>query len=305
MEVVGISMKLVEALVDKAKSAMKEEAEQWQTLQREIVFIKDEFEMMKSFLGTAGEEHMKNQVTRTWVGQVRDLSYDTEDNIEYVLHLGTERRWWLRLQQSIQQCFLQPPWKARVLPLDRAVAEMKLLKARAEDVNQRNLRYNSIGNLREQMMMQNSDGSQMTSDIFIKQRRGFDNKHNNGILDLTSLVTTEDKGLGVVSVCGTKGDLGIISIIKKVYDDRSVHSNFHCRSWVKLVHPFNLDEFIRGLAGSFCNNQPQERGAGVTDSSVLTSMKAMLRYSSGNNMSRPKLQNKKVLPNLIDQSCIN
>lgn len=286
MEVVGISMKLVEALVDKAKSAMKEEVEQWQTLQREIVFIKDEFEMMKSFLTTAGEEHMKNQVTRTWVGQVRDLSYDTEDNIEYVLHLGTERRWWLRLQQS----FLQPPWKARVLPLDRAVAEMKMLKARAEDVNQRNLRYNAIGNLREQMMMQNSDASQMTLDIFIsKQRGGFDNKHTNGILDLTSLVTTEDKGLRVVSVCGTKGDLGIISIIKKVYDDPSVHANFHCRTWVKLKQPFNPNEFIRGLAGSFCSNvypQPQEQGAGVTDSSVLTFAKVLLYSGNWSNKSR-------------------
>ncbi|XP_066387978.1 disease resistance protein Pik-2-like isoform X4 [Miscanthus floridulus] len=244
MEVVGISRTLVEALVDKVKSAMKEEAEQWQTLQRDTVFIKDEFEMMKSFLNTADEEDMKNQVTRTWVGQA--------------------------------------PWKARVLALDRAVAEMKLLKARAEDVNQRNLRYNPIGNLREQMT-KNSAGSasQRTSDMFIKPRHGFD-KHN-GILDLTRLITTEDKGLGVVSVCGTEGDLGIVSIIKKVYDDPKVHANFHCRTWVKLMGPFNPQEFIRALAGSFCNNvypQPQEQGASVTVSStVLTSMKAMPPYS--------------------------
>jgi len=68
MEVIGISRALIEALVEKAKSAMKEEAEQWQTLEREIVFIMDEFEMMKSFLNTADGEHMKNQVARTWVG---------------------------------------------------------------------------------------------------------------------------------------------------------------------------------------------------------------------------------------------
>jgi hypothetical protein len=248
---------------------MKEEAEQWQTLQRDTVFIKDEFEMMKSFLNTADEEDMKNQVTRTWVAQVRDLSYDTEDNIEFVLHLGAKPSWWPRLQQSIQQSFLQPPWKARVLALDRAVAEMKLLKARAEDVNQRNLRYNPIGNLREQMM-KNSAGSasQRTSDMFIKPRHGFD-KHI-GTLDLTRLITTDDMGLGVVSVCGTKGDLGIVSIIKKVYDDPNVLVNFHWRTWAKLMHPFNPHEFIRGLAGSF--SQPREQGAGVTASSVLTSI---------------------------------
>ena len=68
MEVIGVSRALIEALVEKAKSAMKQEAEQWHTLEREIVFIKDEFEMMKSFLNTADGERMKNQVARTWVG---------------------------------------------------------------------------------------------------------------------------------------------------------------------------------------------------------------------------------------------
>ncbi|XP_066338409.1 disease resistance protein RPM1-like [Miscanthus floridulus] len=270
MEAIGIPRALVEALVDKVKSAMKEEAEQWRTLQQDAVFIKDEFEMMKSFLNTADEEDMKNQVTRTWVGQVRDLSYDTEDNIEFVLHLDTKPSWWPRLQQS----FLQPPWKARVLALDRAVAEMKLLKARAEDVNQRNLRYNSIGNSREQMM-KNSAGSasQRTSDMFIKPRHGFD-KHI-GILDLTRLITTDNKGLGVVSVCGTKSDLGIVSIIKKVYDDPNVLVNFHWRTWAKLMHPFNPHEFIRSLARSF--SQPREQGACVTASSVLTSINTTQR----------------------------
>lgn len=291
---IGISRSLVEALLDIVKSNMKEEAEQWQTLQRDTLFIKDEFEMMKAFLNTVDEEDMKNQVTRTWVGQVRDLSYDTEDNIESVLHLGTKPSLWPRLQQSIQQrYFLQPPWKARELALDQAVAKMKLLKARAEDVNQRNLRYNPIGSFREQMM-KNSAGSasQSTSDMFIKARHGFD-KHI-GILDLTRLITTDDKGLGVVSVCGTKGDPGIVSIIKKVYDDPNVQANFHCRTWVKLLHPFNPNEFIRGLAGSFCNNiypQPQEQGAGVTISgTVLTSMKAMLPFS-GNRSNKSKSLN--------------
>ena len=270
MEVIGVSRALIEALVEKAKSAMKQEAEQWHTLEREIVFIKDEFEMMKSFLNAADGERMKNQVGRTWVGQVRDLSYDTEDSIEFVLHLDTKRSLWPRLRQSIQSSFLQPPWKARILPLDQAVADMKLLKARAEDMSQRNLRYNLIDKSKEEMM-QNSTASQSTSDIFIKPRDASD-KHS-GFLDLTRLITTEDKGLQVVSVCGTGGNLGIVSIMKKVYDDPNIQRKFHCRTWVKMMHPFNPHEFIWSLLAGFCTNVfPQEQGADI-GVNILPSMK--------------------------------
>jgi hypothetical protein len=68
MEALGISRWLLEALLDRVKTAISEEAAQWQALEREIVFIKDEFEMMKSFLNSADGDHMKNQVARTWVG---------------------------------------------------------------------------------------------------------------------------------------------------------------------------------------------------------------------------------------------
>ena len=50
---IGISRTAVQALVDKVKSALKEEAELWQIVQRDMVFIQDEFEMMESFLSTA------------------------------------------------------------------------------------------------------------------------------------------------------------------------------------------------------------------------------------------------------------
>ncbi|RLM50343.1 hypothetical protein C2845_PMPSC049108 [Panicum miliaceum] len=253
MEVIGISRSLIEVLVEKAKSAMKEEAEQWQTLEREIVFIKDEFEMMKF------PQH------RRWG------AHEEPDSIEFVLHLDTKRSLWPRLHQSIQSSFLfQPPWKARVLALDRAVADMKLLKARAEDMNQRNLRYNLIDKSKEEMM-HNSTSSQSITDIFIKPRDAFD-KHS-GLLDLTRLITTEDKGLQVVSVCGTGGNLGIVSIMKKVYDDPNIQRKFHCRTWVKMMHPFTPHEFIWSLMAGFCTNFfPQEQGADI-GVNILPSMK--------------------------------
>ncbi|CAO2146650.1 unnamed protein product [Urochloa humidicola] len=119
---IGISRTAIQSLADKVKSAIKEEAEKWQIVERDLVFITGEFEMMQSFLDTVDEEHVKNKVVRTWVRQVRDLSYDVEDCIEFVLHLDTEKRtWWLRLLPSCGKA-------AKALPVDEAVTQIMQLK---------------------------------------------------------------------------------------------------------------------------------------------------------------------------------
>jgi hypothetical protein len=71
---IGLSEKVVDGLVKKVEAAIKEEQELWQTVERDSLFIKDEFQMMKSFLKTADSDRVRNNVVRTWVRQVRDLS---------------------------------------------------------------------------------------------------------------------------------------------------------------------------------------------------------------------------------------
>ncbi|KAL6654732.1 hypothetical protein ACP70R_008197 [Stipagrostis hirtigluma subsp. patula] len=260
---VGLSRTAVEALVNKFKSAIKEEEEQWQTVQRDMVFIIDEFEMMQSFLSSADGERIKNIVVRTWVRQVRDLSYDVEDCIEFVLHLDTTKRsWWLRLLPTCGK-------EGAVLPVDEAVSEIKLLKARVEDVSQRNMRYNLISDSGSRPLVevqQEAAAKSRSLDILIdaaKMRRGH-------LSDLVQLITRDDNNLQVISVCGTGGDHGKMSIIKNAYDDSIVRENFRCRAWVKLMHPFNPHEFIRGLLAQFYTNSCQEHGGAVMGLDVLT-----------------------------------
>nr|CAB3449549.1 unnamed protein product [Digitaria exilis] len=88
---IGISKTTVDALVKKVNSAIKDEAEKLKIVERDIVLIKDEFEMMQSFLDSTSVGRMNNRVVTTWIRQVRDLSYDTEDCIDFVLHLDTKR----------------------------------------------------------------------------------------------------------------------------------------------------------------------------------------------------------------------
>ncbi|TKW01591.1 hypothetical protein SEVIR_8G191200v4 [Setaria viridis] len=252
---IGISRTAVQLLWDKVKTAIKEEAEQWQIVQRDLVFITGEVEMMQSFLNVADPERVRNDVVRTWVRQVRDLSYDAEECIEFVLQLDTNKRsWWLRLLPSCGKT-------EAALPVDEAVAETTLLRARVVDVSQRNIRYNLIVDSASRPINQQVDQMAAASST-----SSFDSKFNavkkTGFLDLPGLISREDEDLQLISVCGPEGDLGKVAIIRKLYGDSRIYKEFECRAWVKLMEPFNAHEFIRTLMIQFfahsCCSQEQE-----------------------------------------------
>ncbi|CAL4991658.1 unnamed protein product [Urochloa decumbens] len=262
----GLSKTVVQLLADKVKSAIKEEAEKWQIVERDLVFITGEFEMMQSFLDTADEEHVKNKVVRTWVRQVRDLSYDVEDCIEFVLHLDTKKRtWWLRLLPSCGK-------QAAALPVDEAVTQIMQLKARVVDVSQRNIRYNLITDSGSKPVAEVQRNAATSTDILIAAA-----KMQGGHPDLIKLVTRDDTDLQVISVWGTGGDHGKISIIKNAFDDSIVRENFGCRGWVKLTHPFNPKDFIQNLVTQFDTNSCQEQGGAIIGLDVLK----MMEFSQG------------------------
>ncbi|VAI93687.1 unnamed protein product [Triticum turgidum subsp. durum] len=133
--VVGLAKSVVEGALTKAQAAIGEEAQLRESAQRDLVFITGEFEMMHSFLNVATAERVENKVVMTWVRQVRELAYDVEDCIEFVVHLDPKTGWWWRMV---------PSWCIGLPPLDEAVSEIEQLKARVNDVSTRNSRYNLI-----------------------------------------------------------------------------------------------------------------------------------------------------------------
>ncbi|CAL4991659.1 unnamed protein product [Urochloa decumbens] len=260
----GISKAVVQSLADKVKTALKEEAEHWQIVQRDLVFITGEFEMMQSFLNVADAERVRNDVVRTWVRQVRDLSYDVEDCIDFVLQLDTNKwSWWLRLFPSCGKA------GAAALPVDEAVAETTLLRARVVDVSQRNIRYNLIvdtGSKPIDQVQKIPAANASSFDMLINA------VHKSGLLDLAGLITRKDKDLQVTSVYGPEGDLGKVAIIRKVYTDSRIYDEFECRAWVKLMEPFNAHELIWTLMIQFSRHSCQEEG--------MVSMDAMTRMQA-------------------------
>ncbi|XP_062181838.1 disease resistance protein Pik-2-like [Phragmites australis] len=270
---IGISMTAVQALMNKVETAIKEEVELWQIVQRDTVFMKDEFEMMQSFLAAADWGRIKNNVVRTWVRQVRDLSYDAEDCIESILLLDTKSSpctWWFRLLPSCNSGALSP--------LDQAVAEIKLLKARVEEVSSRNMRYSLINNSGSKpvtpQQLASVSGAMGTTAVDILKEAWSNAKELGGSVDLTMLVTENNDALRVISLWGPGADLGMVSIIKEAYEKPEICRKFQGRAWLKLIHPFNPKDFIRSLVHQFYGNSSKERGLWKLVVDVLTGMEA-------------------------------
>ncbi|KAL6868110.1 hypothetical protein ACP4OV_014955 [Aristida adscensionis] len=267
--VVGLAKTVVEGALTKAQSVIEEEARLRQSAQHNLVFIAGEFEMMHSFLNVAKEERVRNNVVRTWVRQVRDLAYDVEDCIEFVVHLDNKPNWWRRL--------LPPCVSVVTLPLDEAVTELEKLKARVEDVSRRNSRYSLISDSGSKPVMQQqsapSTAAGTTTLDMLVEARGTAKKQQCS-WDLTQLITKGGSDLRVISVWGTGGDLGTMSIIRKAYQDPEISRNFTCRGWVKLTHPFHPNELLRSLVSQFYTNSCIQEGVNV-DVDELKKMEEM------------------------------
>ncbi|KAF7093581.1 hypothetical protein CFC21_095986 [Triticum aestivum] len=237
--VLSVGKSVVNGAVSYAQSAVAEEVALQLGVQRDQAFIRDELEMMQSFLMVAHDDRDDNKVVKTWVKQVRDLGYDVEDCLQdFAVRLEKPSYWWHILRTLLDR---------------RHVAvEMKDLRAKVEDVSKRNLRYHLIrGPDADSKSMaaaakQYSAVSKASATMFgvNEARRAMKLR-----VDLAQLIDQEQgEDLRVISVWGTCGVLGQASMIRKVYDDSGT---FECRAWIKLMHPFDPIVFMQSIMRQF------------------------------------------------------
>lgn len=128
--VLSVGKSAVKGALGYAQSAIAAEVALQLGVQRDQAFVRDELEMMQSFLMAAHGEQDDGKVVGTWVKQVRDLGYDVEDCLQDLAVRLEKPSWWRFLRTLLDR---------------RHVAkQMKDLREKVEDVSQRNLRYRLI-----------------------------------------------------------------------------------------------------------------------------------------------------------------
>lgn len=250
---IGLAKSVVEGALTKVQSAIEEDEKLRQRAQSNLAFMTVEFEMMQSFLDVANKESGNNKLVATWVRHVRKVAYDVQDCIELVIHMDDRPSWWHRL---LPTCSGEP------LLLDQAVAEIEQLKARVEDVSKCYTRYNLINDSGSKLVMLQPPASRATAVNMLMEARHA-TQRQQGLGDLTQLITKRNNDFQVISVWGAIGDHGTTSIIRKAYNNPDICRSFTCRAWVKLVHPFNPDKFARSFMAQFYANSSQAQGGSV------------------------------------------
>ncbi|WVZ50547.1 hypothetical protein U9M48_001789 [Paspalum notatum var. saurae] len=264
--VLGLAKSAVEGTLSAAKSAIEEEEKLKKSMQRDLMLISDEFEMMCSFLNVA-KEHATDEMVRTLVRQVRNMALEVEDCIESAVLVDVKKsNWWRRLLLS--SCMLAAA-ATPAAALDDAVTAIELLKSRVEAMGQRNERYMSIVGDSGSKPTTEKTHHKAVADAaavgILNEARDAKKKHGRPG-NLIELIKNIDDALPlqVMSVWGAAGDLGVASIIKKTCDDPEICINFRFRAWVKLMHPFNSHEFIRSLLLQFYTNYCAQKGSAST-----------------------------------------
>jgi len=247
MEATALSLgkSVLDGALGYAKSAVAEEVALQLGVQRDHAFIREELEMMQAFLRAAHEERDDHKVLMTWVKQVRDVAYDAEDCLQHCsVHLK-KPSWW-RLPSTLRE-------------RHRIAKKMKELRARVEDVSQRNLRYQLVKSAAgsksadDGAELSGSAGSATMSGIEEAQRQ-----QNKSTADLIQLIRKKDEGLRVIGVWGTGDVLGEKSIVKRAYDALKRNKKFQCHAWISMVRPLNTAEILQDIVMQFVVDSLEE-----------------------------------------------
>ncbi|KAM3300441.1 hypothetical protein ACQJBY_041449 [Aegilops geniculata] len=256
----GLTKTAVEGTLSRVQLAIDEENKLRETAKQDLRYITAEFQMMQSFLKVANKERANNEVVKTWVKQLRDLAFDVEDCVEFVVHLDNNDSSLTWLWRVVPSCMAPPQTR----DLDKVVAELKALKARVEDVSQRNTRYNLISDASSQakttspneqaaMATTNPSAFHILTEVWEAVGKRSD------MSDLQKLIMGEGSDLQIISVWGsTAADLGTTPIFSMLYGDPEICRAFKRRAWVKLMCPFKPDEFLKSLLTQLSVSSDQE-----------------------------------------------
>jgi hypothetical protein len=242
MEATALSLgkSVLDGALGYAKSAVAEEVALQLGVQRDHAFIREELEMMRAFLRAAHDERGDHQVLMTWVKQVRDVAYDAEDILQDCsVHLK-KPSWW-RQPSTLRE-------------RHRVAKKMKELRARVEDVSQRNLRYQLVKTSGSKL----EDGAEVSGVAAMSGMEEALRQQNRSKGDLIRLINNKDEDIRVIGVWGTSDILGEKSIVKRAYDGLKRDGKFQYHAWISVVCPLSTSAILQDILTQFAVDSLEE-----------------------------------------------
>jgi disease resistance protein RPM1 len=248
--------------------------------------------MMRSFLMAAEGQQSDNTVVRTWIRQVKDLAYQIEDRlVEFSFYLEN-RNLYYRLWT----------WNTR----RQIASDIRDIKAKVQEVSQRNLRYNLIKPLdvssdvtsryidltiqMAALVVEEAElvGQSGPKDKLIKLIVENDIESRNIIImeneiESRSITELENniKHKKVIWIVGM-GGLGKTTLTKKVFDDQKIRTYFKYTVWIAVSQTFDFRNILINIANQISENKDQQQQQQQDlikkgDGELLTYVRSQLR----------------------------
>ncbi|KAK7322560.1 hypothetical protein VNO77_25946 [Canavalia gladiata] len=263
---------------------LTEEGRVLKQVHKDFTYIKHELESIQAFIKDADKRAIDescdtNDGIKTWVKQLRELSFRIEDVIdEYIMDVAHHHH--PRCISTLHNIAHQIK---TLMPRHRVAAQIQEIKLSISEVKERSERYNF-----ESSLEQGSTNLQRIKDVkwrnphlaslFIEEDEviGFENQRDQ----VVGWLVNGARDRSVVSVVGM-GGLGKTTLAKKVFDNQQVKVHFDCHAFVIVSQSYTLEALLIDMMKQFSKEtkEPLPQGINTTDKmSLITIVRHYLQH---------------------------
>ncbi|XP_042519526.1 disease resistance protein RPM1-like [Macadamia integrifolia] len=271
----------VKFLLEKLAILLQGEIQLLGGIHEEVNEIKDELEIIRSFLLDADRRSETDQSVKTWVNQVREVAYDIEDVLD-----------------KFMICLANPHGRGFIHSIRNLLRRVKQLKARhdlAIDINGLKRRIKAISDRRRAYAFERIE-EKASADATLNRLNDsrFDPLYINEA-DVVGIEKPRDllikwlregeSRLTTVSVVGL-GGLGKTTLVKKVYDSQTVKGHFDCHAWVTISKSFTTGDLLRTALKGFLESTKEPPLGGLermSDEELIEALRNHLNSKRSNN----------------------
>ncbi|OAY62993.1 Disease resistance protein RPM1 [Ananas comosus] len=222
-------------------------------LMKDISEIKDELESMLPFLRIAERQKEKDESTKIFIKQMRDLAFDIEDIIdEFTYKLGEEQGG--VLPRAIKMCRNIKTW-------DDLSSKLKEIKIKLQNIMERRTRYDTRRMESEVKHLIAAGGSKSPAESahFVEEDDivGID-EHKDRLLKWLKDEDEQQRQHVIISVLGM-GGLGKTTLATHVYN--IIKATFDACAWVAVSQSYETCDLLRKILKEFYREDREKREA--------------------------------------------
>ncbi|KAF6998704.1 hypothetical protein CFC21_014796 [Triticum aestivum] len=226
----------------------------WLELSNNMKRMKNDLELLQSFLGDIGSKGWPDRVTETWIGQARRLAYDMEDIVDQFIYVVGKHHqkgsWWASVKKIVkkpQSLFTLVQIATAFQRIELELTQLKQNREWTQPIAGVTDVPATDYDIQQQMYLPGHDYS-ISDDELVGLGK------NRETL-MKSLNLEEFSDLQIIAVWGM-GGIGKSTLVHNVL--RNAASQFECSAWVSVSRAYKIDDIWRSMLKGIYSKDKKE-----------------------------------------------